>query len=123
MADSEYSEVFRVTDGDCISAIDSSLPSVLGTYVIVKWMEIVSAKLVQAELDEAHISVGRAISIEHDLMVPNGEDVEIVSSMHSREKRTVRCAVAAKSNGKTVATASHERVIIPVRLLGRVLGT
>ena len=38
MTDS-YSEKFIVKEQDCISEINSELPSVLGTYILVKWME------------------------------------------------------------------------------------
>ncbi|WP_076791299.1 thioesterase family protein [Chlorobium sp. KB01] len=123
MVNDEYSEVFHVGDGDCISAIDSSLPSVLGTYVIVKWMEVASAKNIRQHLGEGQITVGRAISIEHNLMVRRGEDVEIISTIQKRERREVVFAIEARSNGKTVATASHERVIIPTRLLYRIMST
>lgn len=122
VSDGVYSEVFRVTDADCISAIDGSLPSVLGTYVIVKWMEIASAKNVLSQLDEGHITVGRTISIMHDQMVRNGEDVEVISTIEARDGRRVTFAIEARSGGKVVATASHERVIIPAKLLSRVMG-
>jgi len=35
-----YSEAFIVEDKDCISEINDTLPKLLGTYIIVKWMEI-----------------------------------------------------------------------------------
>lgn len=122
MSDGVYSEVFRVTDADCISAIDGSLPSVLGTYVIVKWMEIASARSVLSQLDESQITVGRTISIVHDQMVRSGGDVEVLSTIEARDGRNVTFAIEARSGDKTVATASHERVIISAKLLNRLVG-
>ena len=60
-----YKERFIVSKADCISAIDSNLPSVLGTYTIVKWMEIVSAKCINQTLDlNKYITVGEQASIK-----------------------------------------------------------
>jgi predicted thioesterase len=84
-------------------------------------MEIASAKNILQYLEEGQITVGSKISIEHDLMVRGGEDVEIISTIQEREKRNVTFSVQARSGGKTVATASHQRVIVPASLLSRIM--
>ena len=121
MNDTQYSENFLVTSGDCISAIDASLPDLLGTYVIVKWMEIVSAKNINQQLDDRHISVGKKIAIEHQKMVQNGENVEVVSTLQRRENRHVSFVVVARNHGEIIAEAQHERMIIPTKLLNRMV--
>ena len=35
-----YKESFKVTKDECIKAISNTLPSILGTYSIVKWMRL-----------------------------------------------------------------------------------
>jgi len=58
-----YSENFIVKQEDCISDIADYLPSILGTYTLVKWMEIVSAKNIYEEIDqERYITVGQTSS-------------------------------------------------------------
>ena len=47
--ENRYEESFIAETDDCISAIKSTLPDILGTYSILKWMEIVSAKLINKQ--------------------------------------------------------------------------
>jgi predicted thioesterase len=61
MNSNQYPEIFSVTSSDCILAIDGSFPDILGTYIIVKWIEIVSAKNIKRYLNEEHITVGEKI--------------------------------------------------------------
>ena len=117
-----YKERFIVSRADCISAIDSNLPSVLGTYTIVKWMEIVSAKCINQTLDlNKYITVGEQVSIEHTAMVKLGEKVEIVTSISKEEKRAVFFEIQALCSGKVVATATHKRTKVPLKLLERLI--
>ena len=120
MANNQQSQIFHVAERDCISSIDSSLPDILGTYIIVKWMEIVSAKIVNQQLDDQYISVGGKISIDHTGMVKLGDNVEIISTIKNREKRRMFFLVEALSNGKIIANAQHERVIISTKMLTRI---
>ena len=114
-----YSETFRVSRDECISSIESSLPDLLGTYILVKWIEIVCAGNIKRRLDEKCITVGKIISIEHTGMVKIGEVVEVMTAVKSHEKKIVSFTAEARCNGKIVAKASHERIIIPVKLLKR----
>ena len=120
MKNNQYSEVFDVTKSDCISAIDSSLPDLLGTYILVKWMEIVSAKNINQQLDEQHISVGEKISITHNGMVKKGDSVEVISIIQKQNKRNISFSIEAKTQGKTIAKARHDRVIISTKLINRI---
>ena len=119
MTNKQYSETFNVTDKDCISEIDSTLPNLLGTYILVKWMEIVSAKNINRQLDKQYISVGQKISIEHTDMVKLGEKVQIISTIQDEGKRNILFKIDAISNGKLIASASHHRMIIPTKIISR----
>lgn len=115
-----YKEKFIVSKADCISAIDSSLPSVLGTYTIVKWMEITSAKCINQSLDlNKYITVGKQISIEHTSMVKQSKKVEIVANIIKEENRAVFFEIKALCDSKVIATATHKRTKIPLKLLKR----
>ena len=119
MTDKQYAETFNVTNKDCISEIDSTLPNLLGTYILVKWMEIVSAKNINRQLDQQYISVGQKISIEHTDMVKLGEKVQIISTIQDKGKRNVLFKIDAISDGKLIASASHHRMIIPTKIISR----
>ena len=121
MMNNPYSEIFCVTKNDCISAIDGSLPDLLGTYTIVKWMEIVSAKNINQQIDNQHISVGEKISIEHSGMVKNGDKVEIISIIKTFQRRNVSFIIEANNQGKIIAKARHDRIVIPIKLISRLL--
>ena len=115
-----YSEKFIVKQADCISAIDSNLPSVLGTYTIVKWMEITSAKCINQSIDlNKYITVGEQISIEHTSMVKLSEKVEIVANIIKEENRAIFFEIKALCNNNVIATATHKRTKIPLKLLKR----
>jgi len=47
----ELKDKFIVEAKDCIFDISDTLPAVLGTYTLVKWMEIVSANLINRHID------------------------------------------------------------------------
>jgi len=117
--DNVYNQTFKVKREDCISTLDSSLPDLLGTYTLVKWMEIVSAKNINQHLDEKHISVGEKVSIEHSGMVKNNASVQIMSVIQAQNNRNVSFIVEAKSDNKVVAKAEHHRVIVPKKLIDR----
>jgi len=117
-----YKEKFTVQKEDCISSINSSLPTLLGTYTIVKWMEIVSAKNINQHLDTSkYITVGEQVCIEHIGMVRENTTVEITSNIIKEEKREILFEIKALSNGKTMAKATHKRIKIPLKLLGKMI--
>ena len=74
-------EFFIIKDNDCISNIDSSLPSLLGTYTLVKWMEIVSAKLANKNISDGFLTVGQEVCIEHKGMGKIEQKIKITSKM------------------------------------------
>ncbi len=115
---SDHCERFIVIAKDCISEIDSTLPRLLGTYTIVKWMEIVSAKCVNTAIDtEKYITVGQEIAIEHIGMGKIGDEVEVTSRLVKQEKRERYFEIEAWIAGELIAEASHKRVLMPLRVL------
>ena len=73
-----YSEKFIIKEQDCISEISNELPSVLGTYILVKWMEIVSAKLINKKIDtQKYITMGKRVDITHSGMAKKSEEITI----------------------------------------------
>ena len=94
-------EFFIIKDNDCISNIDSSLPSLLGTYTLVKWMEIVSAKLANKNISDGFLTVGQEVCIEHKGMGKIKQKVKIIS------KRTMKFQIFATIDNKQIASAKQ----------------
>jgi len=114
-------EFFIIKDNDCISNIDPSLPSLLGTYILVKWMEIVSAKLANKNIDNGFLTVGQEVCIEHKGMGKIGQEVKITSKILESLKRTMKFQIFAVIGDKQIASAIHTRVIISKKIINRQL--
>ena len=117
MKKNNYSEAFVVTPKDCKSDIDSSLPAILGTYIVVKWMEIVCAKNINRKIDEKHITVGKEFSIKHIGMAQVGDSIDIISKIEHKDDRKTKFVIVAKLGDTIIAEATHKRVIIPISML------
>ena len=117
-----YSECFVVTLADCISQIDETLPSLLGTYTLVKWMEIISAKNINRSIDtERYITVGQEVAIIHTGIGKLGDEVMIVSHLVQQKKRESYFEIEAIIAGEQIAKATHKRVSMPLRVLQRLV--
>jgi len=119
----KLTQTFRVEKEDCISDIADYLPAMLGTYILVKWMEIVSAKNINAQIDQKrYITVGQWVDIEHLQMVKIGEKIEVVSTIIKREKRDILFEIEAfNSQGILVAKAIHKRILMSLKVVEKVL--
>ena len=122
MTDS-YSEAFTVKEQDCISEINSELPSVLGTYILVKWMEIVSARLINKQIDtQKLIIMGKRVDIEHSSMAKEGDEVVIEATIVEQSKREILFNVVAMLGDKEIAKATHVRTLISKKVVSKVMG-
>ncbi len=118
-----YKEKFIVEENDCISDISSVLPSVLGTYILVKWMETVSARLINKQLDtQKQITMGKRVDIEHSGMAKLGEEVMIEATIVEQSKREVLFNVVAMLGEKEIARATHTRVVISKKAVAKMMG-
>ncbi len=113
---------FIVKEEDCISDLAEYLPAILGTYVLVKWMEIVSVKNIYRQIDkEKYITLGQRVNIKHLQMVKLGEEIEIISTIVEQEKRNFSFEIEAfNSEGVLVAKATHTRILMPLKVLKKV---
>ncbi len=114
-------EIFIIKNSDCISSIDSSLPPLLGTYTLVKWMEIVSAKLANKNINDGFLTVGQEVCIEHKGMGKIEQEIKITSKMVESSKKTIRFHIFATISDKQIASATHTRIIISEKIITRQL--
>ncbi len=118
-----YSEKFTVKEQDCISEINSELPSVLGTYILVKWMETVSARLINKQIDtQKQMTMGKRVDIKHSGMAKLGEEVIIEATIVEQSKREVLFNVVAMLGEKEIAKATHTRVVISKKAVAKMMG-
>ena len=118
-----YSEKFTVKEQDCISDINSELPSVLGTYILVKWMETVSARLINKQLDtQKQITMGKRVDIEHNGMAKLGEEVMVEATIVEQSKREIVFSVVAMLGDKEIAKATHVRTLISKKVVAKMMG-
>jgi predicted thioesterase len=118
----ELAEEYCVDQASCISDINHTLPDILGSYIIMKWMEATCAKNIARYLDNDFMTVGKEFCIDHVGMAKKGDDVKIISSIIELEKRSILfCVEAIGSSGKIIATATHKRSIIPKKLIPKLL--
>ena len=103
---------FNVDDEDLISAIDSRLPPVLGTYVIVKWAEITSSKLVLPDILDSQLTVGVRVDIKHFGLASIGNIVNIESNVTSVKGNIIGFEINVKTQKETIATLKHSRALI-----------
>ena len=115
---------FTVTDGDTAAALGSGDLAVLGTPRLLAWCEAATCAAVDGSLQEGQSSVGTRVELEHTAASAVGAEVTVSATEVHRDGRLVRFSVAARADGKVVATGEITRVVIEVdRFLGRLRRT
>ena len=121
MHSDSHTQTFVVEPHDCISQLDPALPDLLGTYILVKWMEIASATQLGYFIDSNRISVGARVDIEHTGMAKLDDTVMITSRLITHDKKHATFSIEARQDNKVIATATHLRTIIPKKLIDRMI--
>lgn len=114
-----YERSFLVEPSHCISRIDANLPRVLGTFVIVEWMEIASAMSVMPYLGDGYLTVGTRMALDHTSIAVPGSSVSMDVSLRQRERNALVFEITALLRGKAISRAVHHRSIIPSGLIQR----
>jgi predicted thioesterase len=121
MHSDRHTQTFVVEPHDCINLLDPTLPDLLGTYILVKWMEITAATQLGHLIDSNRISVGARVDIEHTGMAKLGDTIRITSRLIAHDDKNAAFAIKAHLGDKQIATADHRRTILPKKLLGRMM--
>lgn len=106
------SETYIVSKQDLISDIDESLPNVLGTYTIVKWAEITSAKLLLPHLNETELSVGIRVDIKHTGISLIDHVITVLTTITSIKGPMVNFEVVISDKDEAIAKIKHTRVVL-----------
>ena len=116
------SDNFDVTESDTIAAqVRCDLPLVLGTFVLMKWMESVAGFMVQPYLLEGRVTVGARIDLEHLAPSPIGQRIHIESTLVGIEGAFLLFDIFAHDNLELIGRATHKRAVIAKPTLERII--
>ena len=108
----DITQTFQVTEKHLISDIHESLPPALATYIIVKWAEITSGKLLLPHLDNTETSVGIRVDIKHSGVSTIQQTIKIHSKVTSVRGSLIVFQINVHDGFETIAAISHTRAIV-----------
>jgi predicted thioesterase len=114
-----FSRQYQVQARHCISAIDASLPTTMGTYALVELIEVVCASSVLDHLAEGTVSVAESLQITHKKAVGLGAELSVCSTVIQVDRENIDFTATAFAHGREVANCIHRRRIIDRRILER----
>lgn len=109
-----------VTDEDTAAAVGSGSLPVLGTPRLLAWCEAATCAAVAEVLVDSETTVGTRVSLEHSAPSVVGAVVSVSASVVHVDGRLARFSVAARQEGRLVASGEVTRVVVETeRFLGR----
>ena len=93
-----------VSESDTAAAVGSGSLPVLGTPVLLAWLEAATCAALEPALDPGETSVGTRVSLEHQAPSAVGAVVEVTASVVHVDGRLVRLSVAARQAGRLVGS-------------------
>ncbi|WP_074017127.1 thioesterase family protein [Fusobacterium massiliense] len=101
-----------VSENDTAAKAASGSVEVLATPVMIAWMEEVSLKLAQKELEEGFTTVGTEVNIKHLKGTLVGKTVKITSVLTEIDRKRLVFNVEVLEDGVVVGSGNHTRFII-----------
>lgn len=108
-------EVYKtVSENDTAAKAASGAIEVLGTPIMIAWMEEISLKLAQKELEDGFTTVGTEVNIKHLKGSLVGTKMKIVSILKEidRKRLVFEVEVYEEEGNILVGQGSHTRFII-----------
>jgi fluoroacetyl-CoA thioesterase len=91
---------------------DATLPPVLSTPVMIKFMENAALRAIRPYLDANETAVGTAINVRHLAATPVGRRVRAEAEVTEVDGNRVAFAVRAADDEHEIGTGTHERAVI-----------
>ena len=98
---------------------DASLPPVLSTPVMIKFMENAALRAVRPYLDGNETAVGTAISVRHLAATPVGRRVHAEAEVTEVDGSRIAFAVRASVGQREIGAGTHERMVVDADRLAR----
>lgn len=109
-----------VTAEDTAAAVGSGSLPVLGTPRLLAWCEAATCAAVADVLVDSETTVGTRVSLEHSAPSVVGAVVQVSATVVHVDGRLARFSVAARQQGRLVASGEVTRVVVETeRFLGR----
>ncbi len=110
-----------VTEAHTAQAVGSGDVPVLGTPVLLAWLEATTVAALETELTPGTTSVGTRVEVEHSAASPVGAQVTTTADVLRRDGRLVIFTVAAHEGSRLVASGEVRRLVVDrERFLARV---
>lgn len=103
-----------VTSNDTAIRFGSGEVSVLGTPVMIGWMENAALNAVKAALPKGYDTVGTAVNISHMAATPVGMKVRIVAELIEVSGKALKFKVKAYDEIDKIGEGTHDRAIVEV---------
>ena len=97
---------------DTAESVGSGSLPVLGTPVLLAWLEAATCAALEPALDPGETSVGTRVSLEHQAPSAVGAVLEVTAGVVHVDGRLVRLSVAARQQGRPVASGEVTRVVV-----------
>jgi fluoroacetyl-CoA thioesterase len=91
---------------------DATLPPVLSTPVMIKYMENAALRAIRPYLEANETAVGTAINVRHLAATPLGHRVHAEAEVTEVDGHRVAFAVRASDEEHEIGTGTHERAVI-----------
>jgi len=101
-----------VTHDDLASTLDSTLPAVMATRVMVGMMELAAMDAIKPFLEPGESSVGVSIEVQHTAATPPGQKVQAFAEVTRCEGRRLEFKVSARDENEDVGSGTHRRAVI-----------
>ena len=107
-------KTFTVEEEHTAYHIGSGTIRVLGTPIMIAYMEITAMELLQQELDEAHTTVGTLVNIRHLAPSPLGAEIKVKAKVTEVDGAKITLDVDAWYGETLIGTGSHGRYVIDI---------
>ncbi len=106
---------FIVEAGSTANSVGSGTLAVLGTPVMIAWMENTAMKLADNITKEGETSVGTMLNAEHLKASGVGEKISCKASLTAHEGRKLCYEIeCTNEKGEIIGKAKHERFVVNV---------
>ena len=115
-------KTFTVKEEHTAYHIGSGTVKVLGTPIMIAYMEITAMELLQEVLDDEHTTVGTRVDVRHLAPSPLGAEITVTAEVTGVYEAKVTLSVDAWYGETLIGTGNHERYVINIEEFSKRLG-
>ena len=112
-------KAFTVKEEHTAYHIGSGTVKVLGTPIMIAYMEITAMKMLDEHLDDAHTTVGTRVDVRHLAPSPLGAEIKVTAEVIEAAGPKTTLKVDAWYGDKLVGTGTHWRYTINIEEFSR----